>query len=236
MPNSDADRFPVRSSLELAFGGDGSGIVVIREHDRRPDEDTVLEHSGLVHEGVVLQLAVVAHDDTRTHVSSPTDDASSSQPSSLADLSKRPDRGAVTQDDVVSNFSTSVNGHEISLRSGRLADGAQSPTTRCTPGRRRTHNLASHGHRTHQVGRRLSAALTGKVRGTVRAVGLLRKNHSPCHAWFAHTELGKSMDWHIVHVSRRNLVIRPGRKSSVIDIPEFERLHVDIAIVSTVCR
>jgi hypothetical protein len=110
--NSHTDWLPVCPSLELAVGSDRTRIVVVRENDGGSDKHTVLEHCRLIHECVILKLAVVAHDDARTHVGSPTDDASSAQSSTLADLSEWPHGRAVTQDDVFSNFSTSVNGHE----------------------------------------------------------------------------------------------------------------------------
>lgn len=55
--NSDSDRLPVSTSFEDAFGGDGSGVVVVREDNYRADEDAVLQHDRLVDEGVVLKLS-----------------------------------------------------------------------------------------------------------------------------------------------------------------------------------
>src|SRR5665647_2515942 len=116
MTHGHADRFPVGSSFELAVRGDGPGVVVVREDDCRSDEDTVLKHRGLVHKGMILQLAVVTHGHPGAHIGSAADDASGPQPGPFPYLGKRPDGRALAQHDIISNFSTSVNSHGSSWR------------------------------------------------------------------------------------------------------------------------
>ena len=62
------DGLPVVAPLERAVGVDRARVVVVGEDGGRADEDAVLEDGGLVHERVVLQLAVVTHPHPRADV------------------------------------------------------------------------------------------------------------------------------------------------------------------------
>src|SRR5690606_36486294 len=86
----DAHGFPVPAALLLALRVDGALVVIIGEHHCRADEHAVTQLCGLVHQRVVLQLAVVSHTDTRADVGPPPDHASLAEPGTLADLSEVP--------------------------------------------------------------------------------------------------------------------------------------------------
>ncbi len=89
----DPDRLPVVGALQLAVGCDRPREVVVREHDRGPDEGTALHERRLVDQGVVLDLAPVADDHAGPDVGTPADDAALADDGMLTDLGVVPDQG-----------------------------------------------------------------------------------------------------------------------------------------------
>ena len=114
MANRDTHGFPVGAALEHALRGDGPRVEVVGEHHRGADEHPVLQDRGLVHQRVVLDLAVVPYHDTRADVRTATDDAVRTQTGPLPDLGKRPDDRAVAKIGVVGHLGTAMDSHRPS--------------------------------------------------------------------------------------------------------------------------
>src|SRR5690606_3401039 len=93
-----AHGLPVVRGLGGAVRVDGTGEVVVGEHHAGAHEDAVLEHGGLVDQGVVLDLAAVSHDDAGADVGAATDDAVATDAGVLSHLGQVPDRGPVSND------------------------------------------------------------------------------------------------------------------------------------------
>src|SRR5699024_6202435 len=91
--HGDAHRLPVGARLAGAVGVDRPRIGVVGEHCGGADEHTVLEVRGLVHQGVVLHLAVLAQVHPRADVGAAADDAPGPDHRVLPDLDELPDAG-----------------------------------------------------------------------------------------------------------------------------------------------
>src|SRR5699024_3653016 len=88
------DRFPVGGGLRAEVRVHGPREVVVGEHRGGPYEDTVGELRRFVHQGVVLDLAAVAHLHTGADVGTATDDAVRAEHAVLTHLSKVPHHGS----------------------------------------------------------------------------------------------------------------------------------------------
>ncbi|CAM5230989.1 hypothetical protein SFUMM280S_02845 [Streptomyces fumanus] len=75
-------------------GSTEQGLVVVGEDHRRADEHAVAQFGRLVHQGVVLQLAVGAHAHAGADVRAAADHAALAQAGVLADLRQVPDAAA----------------------------------------------------------------------------------------------------------------------------------------------
>jgi hypothetical protein len=64
---------PVAAAFQRHVGVDSAGVLVVGQHHGWSDEHPVAEHRRLVDEGVVLELAVVAHDDAGSDVRAASD-------------------------------------------------------------------------------------------------------------------------------------------------------------------
>src|SRR5699024_6818669 len=72
-----------------------AGEVVVSEHCGGPGEDTVGELRRFVHQGIVLDLAAVAHPYAGADVRTATDDAVRAEHAVLAHLSEVPHHGSI---------------------------------------------------------------------------------------------------------------------------------------------
>ena len=61
--NGKVQYTPTSTGCPAAQRIQGSGVEVVRKDGRGPDEDAVFQDRGLVHPGVVVHLAPVAHAD-----------------------------------------------------------------------------------------------------------------------------------------------------------------------------
>lgn len=118
--------------LWSAIDVDGARIGVVGEHDRRADEDTRLEVSGLIDERVILHLAVVAHDNPGADVGAAPHHAVLAHDSVFAHLGKMPNRAARSDTCRLSNIS-GINDANV----GRVShEGALSMRGGCAGTRR----------------------------------------------------------------------------------------------------
>jgi len=88
---------------------DRSGEVIIGQYHGWTDENPVGQRRWFVHQGVVLDFAVIAYCDPGTHVGTPTDDAVAAELGALANLGKVPNGATLTNSCLITNVSAINN-------------------------------------------------------------------------------------------------------------------------------
>ncbi len=91
----DADGDPIVRILERPVRGDGPRVKVIGEHRRRADENPVGKARRFIDQGVILQFAVIAHDDCRADIGAAANIAVAAHRGALPDLRQMPHPGPV---------------------------------------------------------------------------------------------------------------------------------------------
>lgn len=87
------ERGPVFGLLGAPVGIHGTGIPVVRENGGGSDEDSGLQDRGRIDEHVVLELAVVTHENPDVYERVTTYDAAGSDPASGSQMCVGPDEG-----------------------------------------------------------------------------------------------------------------------------------------------